>query len=109
MKKFVMLLVVALLLAGMLLAPVDQGTTHADSDADTDGTADEPDADGGEDEDEDEDQPQDCQTATTTFNAGGINDSHIVPVPLIYDNSVSGEDTDDDTDDDTDSNTLASM
>jgi hypothetical protein len=109
MKKFVMLLVVALLLAGMLLAPVDQGTAHADSDADTDDIADEPDrdddpdADGGEDYDEDEDQPQDSQTETTTFDIGGINDPQIVSVPLIYDNSVSGEDTDDDTGSDTDS------
>ena len=96
MKKSIMLLVVALLLAGILLAPVDQGTAHADSDTDTDGTADEPDQDDEPDADggEDEDQPQDSQTETTTSNTGGIND---------YDNSVSGEDADDDTDSDTDS------
>nr|QNO47629.1 hypothetical protein PGBELJNO_00027 [Methanosarcinales archaeon ANME-2c ERB4] len=96
MKKSIMLLVVALLLAGLLLAPVDQGTAHADSDADTD-------ADGDEDYDEDEDQPQD--STDTTFNTGGINDPPIVSTPLIYDNSVSGEDTDDDTNGDVDSDT----
>ncbi|MEA1870173.1 MAG: 7TM domain-containing protein [Euryarchaeota archaeon] len=115
MKKSVMLLVVALLLAGALLAPVDQGTAHADSDTDTDDTADEPDgddepdADGDEDQDEDqdedEDQPQYSQTETTTFNTSGINDPQSVSVPLIYDNSVSGEDTTEDTTEDTDSDT----
>ena len=107
MKKSIVLLVVALLLAGMLLAPVDQGTAHADSDTDTDDTADEPDGDDDPDADgdEDEDQPQDRQTETTTLNTGGINDPQIVSVPLIYDNPVSGEDTDDDTDEDTDSDT----
>jgi len=104
-----MLLVVALLLAGMLLAPVDQGTARADSDTDADDAADEPeeqdddpDADGGEDYDEDEDQPQDSQTGTTAFDTDGINGSPIVSVPPIYDNSVSGEDTGDDNDADSD-------
>ncbi len=103
MKKAIMLLVVALLLAGMLLAPVDQGTAHADSDTDTDDTADESDAEGDEGYGEDEDQPQDSRTETTTSNTRGINDSQIISVPLIYDNSGSGEDGDSDTDPDADS------
>ena len=42
MKKSIMRLAAALLLTGMLLAPVDNVTAHADSDTCTDDTADEP-------------------------------------------------------------------
>ena len=107
MKKFAMLLFV-LLLAGLLLAPVDQGTAYADSDTDTDDIADEPDQDDdegeednegeededddeGEDDEEDEDQPQDSQTETTASDTDDDTDSD-----ADSENETEGADEDDD-------------
>jgi len=94
MKNFIMLLIVALLLAGMLLAPVDQGTAYADSDTDTDSedVTEEINKDEGweSDEEEDEDEAQDDQTEAS--NASIITGPTIGNILLIHDNSVSDED-----------------
>jgi len=111
MKKFILLFIVTLLLACILLAPVDQGTAYADSDNDTKDTADEADRDdesdtdsedakeeideddgweSDEEEDEYEDEAQDNQREA--FNASIITGPTIGTILLIHDDSVSGED-----------------
>ena len=92
MGTFVRVLIIALLAAGVLFAPTDQGTAYADDEtdeedeSDTSGedTTEETDVDDeAESEDEDDDQ-----TETPTFNTRGMDDSSPGSTPIVYDSPV---------------------
>jgi len=104
MRKFVMLLIVALMAAGVLFAPADQGTAYADDETDEDDesdtsgedTTEETDADDeteSEDEDDQDEDEDDDQTEFTTFNTRGMDDPSPGSTPLVYDSPVDEENT----------------
>ena len=97
MGTFVRVLIIALLAAGVLFAPTDQGTAYADDETDEDDESDTSGEDTTEetdvdDEAESEDEGDD-QTETPTFNTRGMDDSSPGSTPIVYDSPVDEENT----------------